>query len=297
MKYAPKHIPPAKEARITFPSYEFAPWDSLHSLPKDSVVNLIGEVASAPLRCDVSGLSKAVFTLANGQFIQEVVLLGAHAEAAQFRVGDTVVLAGLQVKEWKGDRTLQTSLLTAGEVNPPARCGLPEVAAIDASGTKRKAMRMSARCRATVKEITSKIQSMIANIAAGAPPENEEVLLQGVLSPLTPAFFDADPPLVGPEEAEKMCLVTELADTTGSVSVKVWDKACRALFDFTAAQLRELWERGVDDAASRVAVLESLNRHLHLEVRVLCSLSVWSYGQKERHHVGQVDVSLLEITN
>ena len=117
------------------------------------------------------------------------------------------------------------------------------------------------------------------------------------MSPLTETFFDADLSLAGSEEAEKVCLVSELMDGAGSVHVKVWDKASRTLFDMNAAQLRELWERGVDDAASRVAVLESLNRHLHSEVRVLCSLSVWSYGQKERHHVGQVIVDLLEFTN
>ena len=145
MQYAPKNLRLATDVVRMSPSYDFTSWADLNAVSLESVVNLIGKVTSEPLRRDASGLPKAVFTLASGDFIQEVTLLGIHATATNLRVGDTIVLAGLLMKEWNGERTREKTWLTAMEVNPSVQHGLPAIETTDASGRKRKAMRMSVR--------------------------------------------------------------------------------------------------------------------------------------------------------
>jgi len=40
-----------------------------------------------------------------------------------------VAFAGVRVKEWRNDRTLETSYLTLIEINPTRRQGIPEIKA------------------------------------------------------------------------------------------------------------------------------------------------------------------------
>ena len=102
MQYAPKNLRLATEAVRMSPSYDFTSWADLNAVSLESVVNLIGKVTSEPLRRDASGLPKAVFTLASGDFIQKVTSLGIHTAETNHRVGDTSVLAGLLMQEMEG---------------------------------------------------------------------------------------------------------------------------------------------------------------------------------------------------
>ena len=117
----------------------------------------------------------------------------------------------------------------------------------------------------------------------------------GYLTKLDRNFFENDPPLVGPEAEEKMCLKTEFIDATGSTAVKVWDKPCQELFGRTAARMRELWEEGVDHIDKQDELLNELNANMASELTLNCSISLWSYGWKEVRSVLQINVNQLEI--
>ena len=47
--------------------------------------------------------------------------------ASEIHVDDVVAFAGVRVKEWRTDKTLETSYLTLIEINPTRRQGIPEI--------------------------------------------------------------------------------------------------------------------------------------------------------------------------
>ena len=128
-----------------------------------------------------------------------------------------------------------------------------------------------------------------------------EQLLQGKMfvsraffTSATGAFFDDDAPFVGAELNEKMCWKSSFTDGSGTLDVKVWDEPCRQVFDAAPKDVRALWEKGVEDEDAREACLHRLNRNMAKEYVAFCSLSVWTFGQKELRHETQVNVNHVE---
>ena len=85
-----------------------------------------------------------------------------------------------------------------------------------------------------------------------------------------------------------MCLKTVVDDSTGSVNVTLWDKACYEYFNITVTKLRDLWDEGVDNPENQDEILATLNARASETVVCFCKAEVW---QKRV----QVNVNQLEI--
>ena len=118
--------------------YEFAPWETLNQLEHNTYIDLLGRVEDVSDVQHASALKKRHVVLTNGNMKQEVALLGDHADTL-LEANDVVALAGVKVHEWRGERALQTVLLTAVEVNPAKR----KVEHGDEGTPKKKALRMA----------------------------------------------------------------------------------------------------------------------------------------------------------
>ena len=275
--------------------YNFTDLSDLNGKEKDSTVDIVGTViADKELHTNTS-FPKASLLLASNEMHQEVLLLGIHANSVVATIGDVVAFAGLQVKEWKNQRTLETTLLTVIETNPARRAGIPAVSAPSDGTPKKKALRMTMSKTSTVQDVLSWHDAAVAKTKAGEDSGSLEVSLQGVLAKLDASFFVDDPPLLGSEVDEKMCLKTEFADATGTATVKVWSKPCQNLFGIGAKQMREIWEDGAERADRQEQHLTTLNACLESPVVLNCTVSLWTYGWKEVKHVLQINVNQLEI--
>ena len=69
-------------------------------------------------------------------------------------------------------------------------------------------------------------------------------ILCGTLSKFSDKFFEVDPPIVPRGDEGVVCWRTQLRDATGSIIVRVWNKACFSLFGITVDKMREDWGDG-----------------------------------------------------
>ncbi|CAK0852046.1 unnamed protein product [Prorocentrum cordatum] len=56
----------------------------------------------------------------------------------------------------------------------------------------------------------------------------------GRVAALTSDFFEDDVPILQKSDAEIMCYKASIADATGRLPVKIWDKPCHDIFGVTA---------------------------------------------------------------
>ena len=117
----------------------------------------------------------------------------------------------------------------------------------------------------------------------------------GHLQKLSQELFDADVPIMEGSKKELICWQTTLLDSTGSVQVKVWDKACYHLFAVAASGFRALWEKGVDDATTQEEVLDQLNTYLDQKVSCFCTVVARKYGKDGSLLDVQINVKNLEV--
>ena len=209
--------------------YQFIDWEQLNQLQHDQFVDLIGRVTSQPVKDMNQTLAKAYLVLAWGSMSQEVVLLGEHANL-QFDINDVVAFAGLRMQEWKGVRTLQTAYLTVIERNPGAGEHIPEIPKSLESEPKRKVMRMKPSNQLRVSDVLQLTDSMLRDAENELATPTREFSLSGTLSELNATFFEQDVPILQVGEHEKMCWRTTLTDATGTIEVKIWDRACYQIF-------------------------------------------------------------------
>ena len=303
-------VPNIQEVRMQFPCqislskvawpiplrYDCMNWSSLNQLEVDTFIDLIGRVIEKPVVDLNDGLAKMRVDLCSGEMRQVVTFLGEHA-GIQISVGDVVALSGIRIKEWRSERTLQTVFLTVVEVNPVPRLGLPSVAEINVDQPKTKALRMTPRSLVSVLEVQNLSHLMLQRAEDGGDITPQDVFLLGSFHKFNDDFFVADPPIVGDSPKEKICWNTRFTDVSGSLDVKVWDRACFELFGVAASKLREMWESGVEDEDARVEVLEKLNRHLDKMWRASCTLNIWSFGTKHRQHRVQINVNFVEMSD
>ena len=284
----------SKEAwPFAFP-YNFSVWSSLNQAAPRSHIDLLGTVLETPAR-DLNGtLPKLIVQLGNGDMKQEISLLGAHASTSLSK-GDTVVVAGLTVCEYAGERSLQTTFLSVLEVN--ASLSQVKTKAQDPlrEGPKRKANRLMPRATITVSDAENITQQQLRDAQASDSVPATDFTIIGTLSQLTDDFFEEDPPILATESKDVMCWKTHLQDQTGQIQVKIWDKACYELLQLTANKMRGLWEAGHEDHERRQEILDILNAQLGFPVTCSCKASVWSYGHKEKHHEAQINVNSIEV--
>ena len=151
-------------------------------------------------------------------------------------------------------------------------------------------MRMTPKSPMSVADVQSASERLIRTAKQTGSAEDMNFHLIGKFSALSPQWFKKDPPLVGDPSREIMCWVTSFADTSGSLEVKVWDKACRQYFEVSGADLRGLWENGAQDSSKQEEILEQLNSSADRQWRAECTLRIWSTGGREQKHRPQVHV-------
>eukprot|EP00973_Karenia_brevis_P036946 5093172-Karenia_brevis.AAC.1 len=80
---------------------------------------------------------------------QEIAFLGSHTSMS-LEEGDTVAIAGVRIKEWSGERSLQTAYLSVDDVNLTLTEDQSEALSEAQDGPKRKAIRVTPRTEMTI---------------------------------------------------------------------------------------------------------------------------------------------------
>ena len=144
--------------------------------------------------------------------------------------GNVLALAGVRVQEYRSQRSLQTSLLTLIEVDPAPREGLAAVEEPDEETPRKNAMRLSSRNTMSAAEVVRLSEGLLTAAQQSRSTSEQEFVIVGYLGKFTAAFFDNDAPIVGDDAKEKICWRTSLADASGTLDVRVWDRAAFDLF-------------------------------------------------------------------
>ena len=274
--------------------YEFCAWEALNQVAGASLVDILGVALQTPTR-EVGGpLPKLLVELGNGDMKQTVILLGDRASVT-IPKDSKVAISGLRLKEWKGERTLESSFLSIVEVNPQLKKTDKDALAIIDEGPRRKAIRMTPRTTITVSEAQGVTDRLLNDVGTSAPTTETDFVLFGTLRALTSEFFELDPPIMDTSKGERMCWKSALEDSTGSLQVRVWDKACYELFQCTAVKLRELWDEGVENPDMQDHILRELNRRTNTKVTCYCTATVWSAALKKVKQEVQANINALEL--
>ena len=100
--------------------------------------------------------------------------------------------------------------------------------------------------------------------------------LLGKFGKLTTDFFDKDPPTITDgNERSTMLWRTTISDSTDTIPVTVWDKACYQIFGLNATDMLTTWAKGVDATDEQEQILDTLNAALDASYRCACSVSKW----------------------
>jgi len=273
--------------------YNFVDWSSLNQKTPDTFVDLVGRVVDKPIIDSSASIPKMLVQLGFDDMQQTVSFLGEHT-SVRLAVGDVVVMGGVCIKEWRKERTLQTTFTTVIDVNPSTGADMPPVPETS-TGPKKKALRMSEQARINAAEVDRLEKTLMAEAESGRTVLSQDFALIGYLAKFEDKFFDCDPPILGADRNEKICWSTTFSDVTGVVPVRVWDKPCFELLHMTAPKMRACWEKGVTHEDQRTTLLAQLNQNLDREVRLSCTANVWSYGSKNKQHQFQVNVNLAEF--
>ena len=293
LKYPVKKLELSRAAwSLTFP-YQFSPWSSLNQLPTNSIIDLFGVVLREPERDVNSSFPKLLVQLSNAGYHQEVALLGSQA-ATVLAPGSIVALSGLSLREYLGDRSLQTMFLTMIELNPDLSHLRVTPEKDFSEGRKRKAIHITPRMVIPTSEAEKICERLLTDAQNGTKVVATDCTLCGTLSKMSDKFFEDDPPIVPKGDREVVCWKTQLQDATGSTAVKVWNKASYSLFGITVDKMREYWGEGHECPERRADILSQLNAKLEVEVTCNCTVDVWIYGFRNKKYEVQINVNSLE---
>ena len=282
----------AANAWPTRPQYVLASWEDINQVENDKYIDLIGRVLKTPTMDQNSSISKMTLELGCKEMKQSITMLGEKTKLVP-KEGDIVAFGGIRVKQWKNQRSLETTFMTLIEINPSARAGIPALHEFGTEEPTKKALRITLPAAWRAEDVTKWGEGMMQQ----APTEEtREFVLTGKVPLLTPTFFEADPPLVlvGNPPSEKICLKTEVEDQTGKLQIRIWDQAAYELFQVTANKLREMWEDGLQNPDKQEGIIEELNKNLHDNQKFLCEAKVWSYGAQKTKHSLQVNVTAID---
>ena len=296
MKFEAKDFKLAEKAFPLPYVYNFKDWEALNQLGADAFIDLLGKVLSKPTLDANSAIPKLLVKCGKDTLVQVVELLGEHANA-RLNEGDVVAFAGLKIRDWNGQRSLQTALLSLVEVNPVARGGIDFAVDTDDGEPRRKALRMTPQTMMTISQAKRDMDQMLQDATrdANATIASKRFSLVGRLSPLTADFFTNDAPILEKGDANIMCWKSELQDSSGKLEVKVWDKACYEIFGVTADKLRELWETGVENSSEVEKILADLNENLGGNIVCACSADLWRWGGRKEKVAVNVNINDVEI--
>ena len=268
-------------------------WGALNQKEAGAFINLIGRVQAEPQHDDTSKLRKLRVSLCHGDSEIMVELLGSVANTV-LNKNDILILTGARLHHYGCERIVQTAYLTVVEVNPAPRPGIRKVPELKDGEPKHKALKMGPCDVLNANELKQHMNSLQSAAEAGKPGVEREFVLQGKLENFTKTLFQGDPPLVG-EEVEKMLWKCGFEDSSGTVTVRLWDRACGELLKITSQKFREIWDSGVEDPTKQEGILKSLNSHLQHNVRLYCKARVWKKGFKSESFEVQINANMAEI--
>ena len=275
--------------------YTFRNWETFNQLNNDAFVDVIGRVLEVPqIDPGCLSLKKAIVTLGFANYVQPIELLGEHANL-RTSTGDIVAFGGLKVREYRKERSFETTLLTIAEVNPGSSPLIPTVPRCTEGEPTRKAMRMTEGEILQILQVKLLMREMEEDAQRQIITPTKEFFVQGTFKEFDDLLFEKDPPIVGEGLQAKLCWPTVLTDATGDLHVKVWEKPCLTLLKMNASKFREVWERGVDHSEHRENILAQLNEGLDTTYRAYCSMKVWSLGGKSAKHEVHLNVNAVQI--
>ena len=220
-------------------------------------------------------------TLTNGNLEQRVTFLGQHV-TTRIRTGDIVALRGLCLKVYREVRSLETLILTAIEVNPTIRDGIPTIEDQDEDEPLRKAMKITLSEGLSVKQALA----ITAHMATDPTQTERHFTFVGKFKSLTETFFTDNAPFIEKGNTVEMLWKTIVSDATGEMPVTVWNNGCYVVFSTVATAMQESWATGEEDATKRVSLLGTWNTRLQFKYRCVCTAKCW----KDR-----CDVSVNEV--
>ena len=267
-----KHAWPLKHA------YAFQDWESLNQQKDGVLIDFIGRAVASPNEVPNPTIRKATLTLTNGNLEQRVTVLGQQV-ATTIHTGDIVAFRGLLLKVYREVRSLETLNLTAIEVNPSAREGIPAIEDQDVGQPLRKAMKISLSEGLSVKEATA----LTSDLAINPEQTERHFTFVGKFKLLTDTFFTDNAPFIDKGGTVEMLWKTIVFDATGEMPVTVWNNGCFVIFATVATAMQELWATAEEDVAKRTSLLANLNQRLQLKYRCVCMAKVWK---------GQCDVNV-----
>ena len=154
-----------------------------------------------------------------------------------------------------------------------------------------KALRLTAHASIFIQAATTLCDQLMDDHKEGKASPAVELVLVGQFQELAEQFFEDGAPIVGDGDRENICWRTTLTDETGSIPVKVWDKAAAIILGCTASALRTLWEEGNVQPEKQEKLLSDINKHLADKYECVCSASIWTYGYKVVKYSVQVNVN------
>ena len=146
---------------------------------------------------------------------------------------------------------------------------------------------------------TAKVLEMAAameHIASiGETPSATDFLLKGTFKAFEAGFFDDDPRTVDSYGTMRMCWKTRITDASGSVEVKLWDKACYTILGMTATRFQQCWQDGYEHEEQREDLLKTLNKNLDgTTYTAFCNMKLNTYGSREPIHIAEIHVNTTE---
>ena len=265
------------------------PFGDLNQCADGEFVDFVGRLRrkAAAEPCGPNEMLKAVFSLTDGTYDQDLELLGdlvgIHAS-----VGDILLVKGAAVKAWKDRRHIQTGYLTYVQVNP-VEIG-DDIPTLDdiADQPVRKAMRLSPKSPISIQALKSLCGKMEQDEKHGHQVQDCEVHVFAQFSSMSPTAFDADVPTIGELPQTKYLYRTEMFDTSGSLDVKLWDGAGQDIFGITANRFTEEWLKAIDVTEAQQSFIASANEKL--AKKYLVSASVKLFKGKPDINVNHVEL-------
>ena len=262
-------------------AYDFQDWEALNQKEDGVLIDFIGRAVGPPEEVPNPTLRKATLTLINGNLEQRVTLLGQHV-CTRIRTDDIVAFRGLLLKVYREVRSLQTLILTAVEVNPTVRNGIPTIEDQDMDEPLRKAMKITLAEGLSVQQALA----ITASMALNSTHTERNFTFVGKFKILTETFFTDNAPFIDKGDTVEMLWKTIVSDATGEMPVTVWNNGCYVVFDTVAKSMQELWAAGEEDATKRTSLLANWNERLQFRYRCVCTAKLWK---------GRCDVNVNEV--
>ena len=265
--------------------YEITPFTDLQQRSVDTYCDVIGRLLGKASPALSTSLPKLILTLMADGVKQDVECLGDHASIAA-NVGDVVAIKNAVIKKYKGERRLQTALLSVIEINPKQSESLPAITPLSdfENESPHKVRKMELKplvandyaSQVTIDHANLMLKKMVADVKAGKEGAPLHFVLRCKIHQLDNDFFTNNAPFVGYSDAETVRWQTQVSDMTGAMCVVIWTSAAVSLLEVSPSRLRTIWEDGDRNESNRADLLKALNAKLDKYFLLRCTAKLWN---------------------